>query len=373
MGATQEAMWWLEILTSKGISPRIWLGLKDELGLEELVSLVRRGDGRETLSKLIGRRVNPPNRHFLEKQLGMIDKEEFSIASIEDANYPPLLKEIAVPPPILYFQGDIGKLTEHTVCIVGSRAASRAGLIRARKLASGLSMAGVHVVSGLARGIDTAAHKGALEECGGTSAVLGTGIDVIYPRENKGLAQEIIEKGGTFITEFPPGTGPHKYNFPRRNRLLSGLSLGTVVVQADSRSGAMGTAMWALEQNREVFAVPGPIESPLSRGPHSLIKRGAHLVESALDILEVLRIKSSMACMQPGFDFAEQSKGVIENGSSVVRRVVSSLGTEPKHVDEIVEICNISPDELLPILLELEIRGVVVSCGGNSFALAVEG
>jgi len=373
MGATQNALWWLEILTVRGFSPRTWLKLRERFSLSELVSLVRSETGRERLYRFAGRRLTPPDYDFYRKQVEMIERGMYRIVCPDDTDYPHLLKEIAVPPPILYYRGKIEKLFGPAICIVGSRAATRAGLLTSRKLASELSKSGVHVVSGLARGIDTTAHKGALEGSGGTSAVLGTGIDTIYPGENRRLLEEIMEGGGAVITEFPPGTPPHRYNFPRRNRLLSGLSLGTVVVQADLRSGAMGTAMWALEQNREVFAVPGPVESPLSRGPHSLIKRGAHLVESAKDILDALNIGVSLFKNCSDIDPVSVKEMIRAERTSIVKKVISALSTEPKHVDEIVEICNISPDEILPILLELEIRGFVVSCGGNSFALAVEG
>jgi len=374
MGVSKKSLLWLRILTVSGASPKTWLKLREIFSLEEIVSLIHTDTGRERIYRLTGRRVSPPDETGLKEQLRLIEKGAFEVTSLEDPDYPNLLREIAVPPPLLYYRGDLSSLKKPSICIVGSRAATRSGLLIARRLAMELSQLGIHVVSGLARGVDTYAHIGALESGGGTSAVLGTGVDLIYPEENRALAERIEKEGGAIITEFPPGTPPHRHNFPRRNRLLSGLTLGTIVVQAGLKSGAMGTAMWALEQNRDVFAVPGSIESPLSRGPHSLIKKGAHLVESVEDVVEALNLEG----VAPGtggllFKVSREKPGSPEGKKTLAEKIISALDSEPKHIDELVEICNISPDEILPVLLELEIRGAIVSCGGNSYALSQDG
>jgi len=371
MGVSKKSLLWLRILTVSGASPKTWLKLREIFSLEEIASFIDTDTGRERIFRLTGRRVGPPDETSLKEQLRLLEKGAFEITGLEDPDYPHLLREIAVPPPVLYYRGDLSSLKKPSICIVGSRAATRSGLLIAKRLAMELSCMGIHVVSGLARGVDTYAHIGALESGGGTSAVLGTGIDMIYPDENRSLAIKIEEKGGAIITEFPPGTPPHRHNFPRRNRLLSGLTLGTIVVQADLKSGAMGTAMWALEQNREVFAVPGPIDSPLSRGPHSLIKKGAHLVESVEDVVEALNLKGAVLDTRGSlFKVSREKPGSPKGKNSLADKIISALDSEPKHIDELVEICNISPDELLPVLLELEIRGAIVSCGGNSYALS---
>jgi DNA processing protein len=195
--------------------------------------------------------------------------------------------------------------------------------------------------------------------------VLGCGIDVPYPQEHAALSVDIAMTG-CLVSEFPLGTPPCKYNFPQRNRILSGLSLGTVVVEAGIKSGAMGTARWAVEQNREVFAVPGPIEHHGSRGPHRLIREGAHLVEGITDILSELPPCGTSAPMPETITPAVPSAAL----SSRERAVLSTLELNPKHIDELVEICHISSTSILPILLKLEMRGLVESCGGGLYALA---
>jgi DNA processing protein len=251
-----------------------------------------------------------------------------------------------------------------SICVVGSRSADRRGTVTARAIAGGLSRCGLLVVSGLARGVDSSAHEGALEGEGSTCAVLGSGIDIVYPPENFELAARIARRG-LVMSELPFGTPPLKGNFPRRNRILSGISLGVVVVQAGSKSGAMVTARLARDQNRELFAVPGPVENPLSRGPHALLKQGAYLVESVQDIIDAL---------PPCGYLSEAAETCAMNGvedplTESERIVVGAMGLNPKHIDEIAQNCNISPTSILPLLLSLEMRGVIVSCGGNTYAL----
>jgi DNA processing protein len=268
---------------------------------------------------------------------------------------------------LLFFAGNLDVLSKTCMCIVGSRRASRRGLLTAKGLARDLSARGVHVVSGLARGIDSAAHEGALEAEGGTSAVLGCGIDRVYPPENGGLAAR-ISRCGCILSEFPLGELPLRYNFPQRNRILSGVSLGVVVVEADLPSGAMNTARWAVEQNREVFAVPGPIDWPGSRGPHKLIRDGAHLVEGIDDVVAGL---PSYAKVGTAID--RSAEPADERLTERERAILSALDLNPKHIDELVQFCDISPTAILPVLLDLEMRGVIVSCGGGSYALASPG
>lgn len=213
-------------------------------------------------------------------------------APLQSARYPALLARIADPPVRLWLRGDPHALRGPCVALVGSRAASPYGLAVAERLAADLARAGVTVVSGLARGVDSAAHRGALAATGATGrtiAILGSGVDVIYPAEHEALADRIVNQGGAILSELPPGSPPRRGHFPRRNRLISGLSLAVVVIEASARSGSLQTARFALEQGREVLAVPGSIVGERFRGSHALLRDGAKLVESASDILEELR------------------------------------------------------------------------------------
>jgi len=362
---SEFARLWLLIESVKGIGSGRWIKLSRSIAVPEIARMLESEEGRERLSRILRRAVHAPDERSVDERLELLEKSGYGLVSIADDGYPPRLREIVSAPPVLYYAGHLAPLSARCLCIVGSRAASRRGRATAARLARELSARGVHVVSGLARGVDTAAHEGALETGGCTSAVLGCGVDVVYPPENEALAARIVE-GGCILSEFPLGTPPLQHHFPQRNRILSGLSLGVVVVEADLTSGAMGTARWAVEQNRDVFAVPGPIDHPGSRGPHRLIRDGARLVETVEDILA---------------EYPELSAGVTAAGGGAAgatalllteeeRTVLSALEIDPKHIDELVQFCDISPTAILPVLLALEMRGVIVSCGSGSYALA---
>ncbi|MBN1164410.1 MAG: DNA-processing protein DprA, partial [Candidatus Krumholzibacteriota bacterium] len=336
-----------------------------------IVSMLRSRTGRVELGKLLGRDVPPADRLLFDRQLRFSEKRDCGALCISDPGYPERLKEINDPPPLLFYKGDTRWLDSPAIGVVGSRRSSRRGLITARTLASELSRRGFLIVSGLARGIDSMAHEGALDGRGGTCAVLGCGIDVAYPPENVSLALEISRRG-CLLSEFPPETPPFKYHFPVRNRVISGLSLGILVVEAGIKSGAMGTAGWAGEQGREVFAVPGPVESEGSRGPHRLIREGACLVESVEDILAGLPSPWKEGDAAGGsiieIPFAEGSGAPGYSLDEMERKVLASLTLDPKHIDEILQICHISATSILPLLLNLEMKGLVESCGGGTFA-----
>ena len=365
MGCSDEARLWLEISLARGARPDTWISLMHGSSLEEIAGMLESEAGRERLSRRLARRVEPPDRKFVEEQLARIEKENWGLVSLSDETYPRLLREIPDPPPVLFHAGDLAAVAGPSICIVGSRRSSRRGLINASNIARELSERGIHVVSGLARGIDGAAHEGALAGDGGTSAVLGCGVDVVYPSEHLALVERIAERG-CILSEFPLGTPPLRHHFPQRNRILSGLSLGVVIVEADIGSGAMGTAQWACDQNREVFAVPGPIDYPGSRGPHRLIREGATLVESASDII------AAFPCLAG----RETERGPVAGAAAMEslndeeRALLSALDLDPKHIDELLRFCHIPPAVALSLLLELEMRGIVVSCGGGTYALA---
>jgi DNA processing protein len=276
--------------------------------------------------------------------------------------YPPLLARIADPPPLLWCRGTAALLSLPTVAIVGSRAASPYGLEVAHQLAADLAATGVIVVSGLARGVDSASHRGALTR-GSTAAFLGSGADVIYPAEHMTLAEEIARRGA-LLTELPPGAPPRPHHFPRRNRLISGCSLAIVVVEASIRSGSLQTARLALEQGREVMAVPGTILGDRNRGSHGLLRDGAMLVEQASDVLDELRLApSDSSAATPDPDYAAET---LPDGLDPMPR------GEALEFQALIDITNLSAGELLRALLRAEMAGRVVRTAGCRFLRVVK-
>lgn len=274
-----------------------------------------------------------------------------------DDTYPELLAAINDPPGLLYVRGQLSALAQPQLAIVGSRNASHAGLDTARAFAGELANHGLVVTSGLALGIDTAAHQGALEGGGQTIAVLGTGVDSVYPRRNAKLADAIVENGA-LVSEFAPGTEPKAGHFPRRNRIIAGLSYGTLVVEAAPRSGSLITARLALDYNREVFAVPGSIHNPRVRGCHQLIRDGAALVETVPDILTELAIplKTYLATR------SRSKEALVSTGGE---KILAAVGFEPTTIDVIARRCGVKFEQLTSDLLELELAGHIFSVAGG--------
>lgn len=270
--------------------------------------------------------------------------------------YPERLREIHDAPPLLFCDGNIELLTSIQVAMVGSRKMSATGRKVANMLAADLCRAGATVTSGLAKGIDAASHQGALSASGQTIAVLGTGCDRIYPAVNQRLARDIREQAGLIVSEFPLGTGPRDYHFPRRNRIVTGMSVGVVVVEAALRSGSLISARLAMEQGREVFAVPGSVLNPLTEGCHRLIRDGAKLTASVTDIVEELT--GIVAVPGTGED------PLASLGDSA-RRMVALLGEEPKSIDSLVEACGLAVTDVLALLTDLEIDGLVTAAPGG--------
>src|SRR5437867_4478060 len=293
--------------------------------------------------------------------------------ALGDARYPENLREITTPPEQLYVRGSFAAEDALAVAIVGSRAATSYGLAVAERLAADLAARGVTVVSGLARGIDSAAHRGALRVGGRTIAVLGSGADVIYPPENRRLAAR-IEEGGAVVSQFAPGTPPLAHHFPLRNRVIAGLSLGVVVVEAAERSGALITARLAAEFGREVMAVPGPVTSPASRGAHALIRDGAALVESGEDVIAELPARWR-ECVRPvvaparreHLAHAQHAGGhgaATDDGEAAVLDVV---GDEPMTMDDVIERSGLASGRAAAVLLALELEGRVRQIEGKRF------
>lgn len=303
-------------------------------------------------------------RRFAEAECRRIEQADVRLLTFLDADYPRRLFEIGDPPPLLYLRGII-PAWDPSVAVVGARRATREGIKNAQRLSSELSAAGVTVVSGLARGIDTAAHRGALVDGGKTVAVLGCGLDVDYPPENRQLAEQ-ISRSGCIISEFPLGTQPLAEHFPRRNRIISGLSRGVLVVEAVEKSGSLITARYALDQGREVMAVPGPISSPACRGSNRLIKEGAQLVDCVSDILEACRIS-----LQPlGMPLFEQ-KTVRPCHDLTPREaaVYELIAQGPRHLDEITQALELTAGEVSAMVLGLELKGLLQQLPGSYYSL----
>jgi len=286
---------------------------------------------------------------------------EIKTVSIQDKNYPKLLKEIKNAPEVLYYRGELNP-AEQRLAIVGTRRCSDYGKQVALEIAGDLAEAGLTIVSGLAPGIDTFAHQATVERNKRTIAVLGTGIDEksIYPQENLKLAEKILETGGCLISEYPPGTQGKNFTFPQRNRIISGLSLGVLVVEAKEGSGALITADYASKQNRKIFAIPGPIHTLNSWGPHFLIKRGAKLVENADDILEELNLDVSKA----------KTDKAVTGESTEENLILNILKENSLHIDKIIEKTKLSTPKVASTLAILEIKGKVRNLGGNVYALS---
>jgi DNA processing protein len=286
--------------------------------------------------------------------------EEIKTIVIKDKNYPKLLKEIKDAPETLYYLGEM-KSEENCFAIVGTRMASSYGMQVALEMAGDLAEAGLTIVSGLAPGIDTFCHQAVVERKKRTIAVLGTGLDEksIYPKSNLKLAKKILETGGCLISEYPPGTRGTQFTFPQRNRIISGLSLGVLVIEAKQKSGALITAEWAKKQGRKVFAIPGPIYSLNSRGPHYLIKTGAKLVENANDILKELNLPYST----PGVEYSIIGENEEEN------LILDVLKEGALDIDKIIERTKLSASKVASTIAILEIKGKVRNLGGNTYAL----
>lgn len=300
-------------------------------------------------------------------------KGQYRILTCGDEDYPPLLAHIADPPLVLYALGDVKVLSELAVAMVGTRRPTAYGSAVATRLARELAERRLVIVSGLARGIDSASHRGALEAKGKTVAVLGSGLDVIYPRENKRLAEEIVGSSGAMISEFPPGTAPAPENFPIRNRIISGLALGSVIVEAAEYSGSLITARLALEQNREVFAVPGNITSAQSFGPNHLIKQGAKLVDQWFDVVEEfpasVRTQLLPAVAASEDDEKPASGALFEESLTPDQKKVFEIlrADEALFVDSICGSAEMPQPRVLATLLELEMNGLVRQLPGMNF------
>lgn len=365
-----EKLAWLRLARTDTVGPVTFRKLIESFGtasaaLEALPELSRRGGRKKPLT--------PPPAHIVEREFRALQKMGGQIVTAACPDYPPLLATCEDAPPVLSVLGDPALMRKPCTALVGARNASINGRKLAEKLARDLGAAGQVIVSGLARGIDTAAHKGALKS--GTIAVVAGGIDVIYPEENAGLYEQIREKG-CIVAESPLGQKPFAQNFPRRNRIVSGLSAATVIVEATMRSGSLITARLAGEQGREVLAVPGSPFDPRAAGPNALIRDGAILIRGADDVLEALRSLSGHMLREPpaapAFFTQEPVFTDEEAPANLHDTLVSLLSFTPITVDELLRACHVTIPVLQTVLLELELAGRIKRLPGNRVSLLEE-
>lgn len=371
MSETDEWRAWLTALRTPGLGPS---GLREALAagdgrIDNALARLRRQAG--ALGEGAAAWLAAPDEARLAADLAWLAAPGHRLLCCNEADFPPLLETIPQPPAALFVAGAAGLLLHPQVAVVGSRGASPAGLAHARSFARALARAGFVVISGMAEGIDGAAHEAALDAGCATIAVVGTGPDRVYPRKHHALAQRIPAQGA-LVSEFPPGTAARADHFPRRNRLISGLSLGTVVVEADLKSGSLITARLAAEQGREVFALPGSIANPLARGCHRLIRDGARLVEEPAEVIEAL----TPAARALGVELAARlarpavptpaSDGTRRDDPDYAR-LLAALGHDPTTLDELAARSGLAPAALSSMLLMLELEGRVAGLPGNRY------
>lgn len=361
-----ERLDWLRLIRTENVGPITFHRLVEQYGsakaaIAVLPELARRG-GRVAPLKLFGKAE-------AERELAALRKLDARLLCACEPDYPEALAAIDDAPPVLTVLGHAHLLAKRSVAMVGARNASMNGRKFAEMLARDLGKAGYSVVSGLARGIDTAAHRGALDT--GTVAVVAGGIDVVYPEENRGLYEQLAEQGAV-VAECAFATQPQARHFPRRNRIISGLSLGVVVVEAAPKSGSLITARMALEQGREVMAVPGSPLDPRCQGCNGLIRDGATLVQSAEDVLHTLRDAHPPAAGEHGPDLFAAARPAIPDEAELERArplVLEALGPSPVAIDELVRGCQLSPSVVVAVVLELELAGRAQRHPGNRIAL----
>jgi DNA processing protein len=415
----------MKIMSIKGMTPRkfylLYEEFKDPLKIWDFVKKKHQlsfkfhnsNNNIKNFSLDIDDSYNSKIDMWVKNQVLKLDEIGAKIILFEDENYPPLLKEIFYPPPIIFYKGEKITNFSQSISIVGSRRATNYGRKVAYQLASQLSSLGITIVSGFAKGIDSSAHKGAKDEIGGTIAIFGNGLDICYPRENRDLYNELAIKG-SIVSEFPFGTPPERLNFPRRNRLISGISYGVIIVEAGERSGALITASFALEQGREVFAVPGEIFNENSVGVNCLIQDGAKLVMSVDDVLEEFGLiikniennerrkinkkfknykiknedkkykynikgnrdrKKANSNQENQYnkesEYIKKSLNIndlIENLTDEEKKVYLSLDDFSQHIDEIMKKCDLNIAKVSNILTLLEIKGIIKCHPGNRYS-----
>lgn len=357
--AVKEKSLWVALSFIQGLGSQTYCQLLKAFGdpaniyassFKQLIEIVS-----EKIAIDIGKGVD---EDALKDTIHWLSQPNNHLVTLADKEYPKALLEINDPPPFLYTKGNLALLNQASIAIVGSRNASVQGEKNAEAFAQGLCEYGLCVVSGMALGIDGAAHRGALKANGATIAVVGTGLDIVYPAKHRDLAHQIIEKNGLMISEFALGTPSKPQNFPKRNRIISGLGLGCLVVEANLQSGSQITARLAGEQGREVFAIPGSIHSPMAKGCHQLIKQGAKLVDDLRDIIDEIGIEN----------IAHQStENIAVTETATEHKLLDLMGFEPTSLEALVHLSDLTVGELSSILMLLELEGKIASLNGGLY------
>lgn len=361
--SAEERRAWLALWRIPGVGPRAFARLLEHCGsIAPVFSLPRTELERLQLQAATVEALQAPPWEQAEADLRWLEQPDRHLLTWGDPGYPATLQDISSAPPLLFAMGNPELLQQPQLAIIGSRNPTAGGVQTAEQFAEHLAAAGLVITSGLALGIDTAAHQGAL--AGGTTiAVTATGLDRVYPARNRDLAHAIAERG-CLVSEFSPGTAARRDRFPRRNRIISGLTLGTLVVEAGMRSGSLITARYALEQGREIFAVPGSIHNPLSKGCHALIRQGAKLTETIDDVLEELRWHSATATTAAA---PPQSEAAQELDADY-QRLLQALGHDPVSMEELLQRTGLTPAEVSSMLLVLELKGHVSAAPGGRYS-----
>ena len=375
----EERYWWIGLNCVPGVGSITSKRLIEAFGTPKHVFSASQGELRSVdgVGGELARRIATfPVEEVLEREVAAVERAGITLCTLHDEDYPPQLVTLYDPPPVLYVRGALMASDQLAIAVVGSRRPTAYGRSVAERLAGELASLGFTVVSGLARGIDGLVHQAALSAGGRTLAVYGSGIDLVFPAEHRELADAIAERGA-LISEFPMGVPPVAHNFPRRNRIIAGLALGTVVVEAAAKSGSLITARCAMEQGREVFAVPGPVITGNSRGAHRLIKQGATLVEGVEDIIDALplhfRAMLEEAQAAEGVSTSEPEPASVlvppaPRVSASERALLALIQEEPRPIDRMIEESGLAPSAVSGLLVQLELKGLVArgpdSCYG---------
>lgn len=362
--AVHELYYWIALRLVFGVGNVMYRNLLRHFGTPERIFQAAADELRKVegiSSKAVEAILGFKPTSAIDRELELIQKHNATIVTLASACYPENLRHIYDPPPYLYVKGEITGQDQNAVAVIGSRDASAYGLRAADTISRDLAASAITIVSGMARGIDSQAHRAALAAGGRTIAVLGSGLDVVYPAENRRLYNAIASHGA-IVSEFPMGTEPNSYNFPARNRIISGLSLGILVVEAGLKSGSLITARLALDQGRDVFAVPGSVYSERSRGAHQLLRSGARLVEGAADILEELQYKIDIY-PKPELKSDESANGL----GPETAKIYGLLKKAPVHIDEIILRAALPSGRISSILLDLELGNRIRQLPGKRF------
>lgn len=360
----KEKLLWVSLGKVSGIGSQTFCQLLRAFGSPEKIYAATYKQLREIVSERIASDIiRGHDADELEQTRQWLSQDNNYLVTLADPEYPKSLLEIADPPPFLYAKGNLPLLNQPSIAVVGSRNASVQGEKNAEAFAAGLCDYGLCIVSGLALGIDGAAHRGALKVNGATIAVVGTGLDIVYPAKHRDLAHQIAQHG-LIISEFDLGTPSKPQNFPKRNRIISGLSLGCLVVEANLQSGSQITARLATEQGREVFAIPGSIHSPLAKGCHQLIKQGAKLVDCLQDIVEELRLSPNT---QPPLTTVDNMNSNCTTENMDENVLLDVMGYDPMSLDHLVALSGLTVSEVSSMLMLLELEGRIASLTGGQF------